>query len=227
MEHDPESIWSSQVAVARDGVEPAGLTAADLAAIGVANQRETTVLWERTTGRPVAPAIVWQSRVSAEICERLKREGLEPLFGAKRAWWLDAYFSGTKIRHLLDTLPGLQERAERGDILFGTIDSFLIWRLTGGRRHVTDASNASRTLLMDLATLTWDDELLRALNIPRAMLPEIVPTSGVVGATTVDFLDARSRSRRWWATSRRRRLGRTVSPPEAGRTPTGPVVSCS
>lgn len=188
VEHDPEVIWSSQVEVARDALGRAGLAAADIAAVGVTNQRETTVLWDRATGRPVAPAIVWQSRVSAGICERMKREGLEPLFRRKTGLVLDAYFSGTKIRHLLDTIPGLQVRAERGDILFGTIDSFLVWRLTGGRRHVTDASNASRTLMMDLATLAWDDELLRVLNIPRVLLPEIVPTSGLVGETTADFL---------------------------------------
>ncbi|MFO0870647.1 MAG: glycerol kinase GlpK [Pirellulales bacterium] len=190
VEHDPEAIWSSQVDVARTAVRRAGLTARDLAAVGIANQRETTVLWDRRTGRAVAPAIVWQSRASAEICERLKRDGCEPLFREKTGLVVDAYFSGTKIRYLLDSYPALQSQAERGEILFGTIDSFLTWRLTGGRRHVIDTSNASRTLLLDLATRQWDETLLRILEIPRAMLPEVVDTSGVVGETVGDFLGA-------------------------------------
>ena len=148
--------------VAREALAKAGLSARDIAAIGVTNQRETTIIWDRATGKPVANAIVWQSRISAPICERLKRAGLEAMFRAKTGLVLDPYFSGTKLTHLLDTIPGLRARAERGDVLFGTVDSFLIWRLTGGRAHVTDVSNASRTLLFNIHTLEWDDELLRA-----------------------------------------------------------------
>src|SRR4051812_39046593 len=161
VEHDPEAIWSSQLTVARDALARAGLSAADITAIGVTNQRETTIVWDRATGQPVANAIVWQSRVSAPICEALKGAGLEATFRAKTGLVLDPYFSGTKLKHMLDTIPGLRARAERGDVLFGTVDSFLIWRLTGGRVHVTDVSNASRTLLFNIHTLDWDDELLR------------------------------------------------------------------
>ncbi|HLQ47153.1 MAG TPA: glycerol kinase GlpK [Planctomycetaceae bacterium] len=181
VEHDPEAIWSSQLATAQQALTNAKLTANDIAAIGVTNQRETTIVWERDSGQPVANAIVWQSRITAPICERMKAEGLEPLFRERTGLVLDAYFSGTKIRHLLDTIPGLRERAERGDVLFGTVDSFLIWRLTGGKRHVTDVSNASRTLLFNLHTLAWDDELLKLMGVPRAMLPDVVSSSEIVG----------------------------------------------
>ncbi|MFM9962622.1 MAG: glycerol kinase GlpK [Planctomycetaceae bacterium] len=181
VEHDPESIWESQLATARAALTNANQSATDIAAIGVTNQRETTILWERDSGKPVANAIVWQSRITVPICERLKADGLEPLFRKKTGLVLDAYFSGTKIRHLLDTIPGLRARAERGEILFGTVDSFLIWRLTGGKRHVTDVSNASRTLLFNLHTLEWDDELLKLLDVPRAMLPVVVSSSEVMG----------------------------------------------
>jgi glycerol kinase len=187
VEHDPEAIWSSQLAVAREALSRAGATAADVAALGVTNQRETTILWERDTGRPVANAIVWQSRITAPECEQLKAQGLEPLFREKTGLVLDPYFSGTKIKHLLDADTNLRRRAEAGEILFGTVDSFLIWRLTGGRRHATDVSNASRTLLFNLHTLQWDDELLRALDIPRAMLPEVCSSSELIGPTSDEW----------------------------------------
>jgi glycerol kinase len=183
VEHDPEAIWNSQLAVAREAIKKAAIDLEGIAAIGIANQRETTVLWERATGRPVANAIVWQSRVSTPICERLKADGLEQLIGEKTGLVVDAYFSGTKIKHLLDTIPGLRTRAERGEILFGTVDSFLIWRLTGGKRHVTDVTNASRTMLFNLHTLAWDDELLKLLDIPRAMLPAIRSSSEIYAET--------------------------------------------
>jgi len=183
VEHDPEAIWSSQLAVARETLARASLSAADVAALGVANQRETTILWHRDTGRPVANAVVWQSRASAGICDRLKAEGLEKTFRDKTGLMLDAYFSGTKIKHLFDTHDGLRTRAEKGEILFGTVDTWLIWRLSGGRRHVTDYSNASRTLLFNIHTLDWDDELLGLLDVPRAMLPEIRSSSEVYGRT--------------------------------------------
>ncbi len=190
VEHDPEAIWNSQLAVAREALQRANLAARDLAAIGITNQRETTILWERASGRPVANAIVWQSRVSAPICDRLKSEGLENLFRERTGLVLDAYFSGTKIKHLLDTIPGLRARAERGEVLFGTVDSFLLWRLTGGRRHATDVSNASRTLLFNIHTLDWDDELLKILGVPRAMLPELVSSSELYGQSEAALLGA-------------------------------------
>ena len=190
VEHDPEAIWSTQLSVAREALGQARIAAADLAAIGLTNQRETTILWDRHTGRPVANAIVWQSRVSAPLCDELKREGYEDLFRSRTGLVLDAYFSGTKVKYLLDTLPGLRARAERGDVLFGTVDTFLIWRLTGGKRHVTDASNASRTLMLDIRTLDWDDELLRILGVPRRMLPEVRPSSEVYGTADPTLLGA-------------------------------------
>ncbi len=190
VEHDPEAIWSSQLAVAKRALEAAGVSAADLAAVGVTNQRETTILWDRDTGQPVANAMVWQSRASAEICQRLKADGLEPVFREKTGLVIDAYFSGTKIKYLLDQSDGVRARAERGEVLFGTVDSFLIWRLTGGRRHVTDVSNASRTLVFNLQTLDWDDELLHVLDIPRAMLPEVLPSSHRFGETAAEWFGA-------------------------------------
>lgn len=183
VEHDPQEIWQSQFQTAQEALAQGKLSGDQIAAIGLTNQRETTVLWERQTGRPVDHAVVWQSRISAGICERLKQEGMEPLFRDKTGLLLDPYFSGTKVRHLLDKHSGLRSRAERGEILFGTVDSYLIWRLTEGRVHATDPSNASRTLMYNLHTQDWDDELLRALQVPRAMLPEIRPSSGVLGET--------------------------------------------
>jgi len=190
VEHDPEAIWNSQLSVAREALQRAGISAGQVAAVGITNQRETTILWERATGRPVANAIVWQSRVSAPICDRLKAEGLEKTFRERTGLVLDAYFSGTKIKHLLDTVPGLRSRAEQGEVLFGTVDSFLLWRLTGGRRHATDVSNASRTLLFNIRTLNWDEDLLKILGVPRAMLPEVLSSSEVYGQTEAAVLGA-------------------------------------
>ena len=190
VEHDPEDIWSSQIAVAREALAQAGLQAADVAAIGITNQRETTILWDRNTGKPVSNAIVWQSRISAGICDALKAAGHADLFRSKTGLVVDAYFSGTKIKHLLDTVSGLRARAEAGDILFGTVDSFLIWRLTGGQKHVTDVSNASRTLIFNIHTLDWDDELLQTLGIPRKMLPEVRASSEVLGETDAALFGA-------------------------------------
>jgi glycerol kinase len=190
VEHDPEAIWTSQLETAREVLRKAGVAATDVAAIGVTNQRETTVLWDKQTGKPVAPAIVWQSRVSAPICDRLKAEGHEPLIRRKTGLVVDAYFSGTKVTHLLETVPGLRARAEAGDILFGTIDTFLIWRLTGGKHHVTDVTNASRTLMYDIHALDWDDELLRILGVPRRMLPAVKASSEVYGQTETSLLGA-------------------------------------
>ena len=183
VEHDPEAVWDSQIETARDAIAQAGIMATDLAAIGVTNQRETTVLWERDSGRPIGNAIVWQSRITAPICDRLKAAGHEPLFREKTGLVVDAYFSGTKIKHILDSTDGLRARAARGEVLFGTIDSFLIWRLTRGARHITDVTNASRTLLFNIHTMEWDDELLRILDVPRAMLPDVRSSSEVYGET--------------------------------------------
>lgn len=187
VEHDPEAIWDSQLTTARDALAQAGATSADVAAIGITNQRETTVIWDRVTGKPIANAIVWQSRISAPICEQLKDQGLEPVFRAKTGLVVDAYFSGTKIKHLLNSVPGARAAAEAGKLLFGTIDTYLIWRLTGGKVHVTDYSNASRTLLFNIHTLEWDDELLDALDIPRAILPTVRSSSEVYGETVPEL----------------------------------------
>jgi len=183
VEHDPEMIWETQRSVALDVLAAQGVTAADIAAIGITNQRETVIIWERATGRPIANAIVWQDRRTAGYCDELKAAGWSNRVRAKTGLVIDAYFSGTKVRWLLDTIPGAREQAERGDLAFGTIDSFLIWRLTGGARHVTDVTNAARTMLFNIHTGAWDDELLAALHIPRAMLPDVLPSSGLFGET--------------------------------------------
>jgi len=180
VEHDPDEIFATTAAVARDALTAAKANARDVAAIGITNQRETTVVWERVTGRPIHRAVVWQSRASAAICDELRSRGLEPLVRERTGLVIDAYFSATKIRWILDRVPGAQQRAERGELCFGTVDSWLIWNLTGGRAHVTDVSNASRTLVFDIHRGTWDDELLAALDIPRAILPKPVRSSGVV-----------------------------------------------
>jgi glycerol kinase len=187
VEHDPEAIWSSQLDVARGALAAAQAKPQDIAAIGITNQRETTILWERATGRPVANAIVWQSRISADICDRLKADGLADTFRQKTGLVIDAYFSGSKIKYLLDTIPGLRARAEAGEILFGTVDTYLTWRLTGGRVHATDVSNASRTLVFNIHTLDWDDELLRILRIPRRMLPQVLGSSERYGETSEEI----------------------------------------
>ena len=173
VEHDPEEIWQSVVATCR---EAAAAADGPIAALGVANQRETAVLWERATGRPVHNAIVWQDRRTAELCARWRREGLAEIVAQRTGLVIDPYFSASKIRWLLDAVPGVRRRAEEGEIAFGTIDSFLLWRLTGGRRHATDATNAARTMLFDIGRLAWDDELLDAFDIPKAILPEMLDT---------------------------------------------------
>ncbi|WP_293779976.1 glycerol kinase GlpK [uncultured Oxalicibacterium sp.] len=181
VEHDANAIWQSQLKVARDVMQQHHVSAQDIAAIGIANQRETTVLWDRQTGEPLSNAIVWQDRRTAGICEELKEAGLEWLFSEKTGLLLDAYFSGTKLKWLLDHIPDARWRAERGELAFGTVDAWLLYKLGG--RHCTDVSNASRTLLFNIHTLAWDDELLAALEIPRQLLPEIVASSGHVALT--------------------------------------------
>jgi glycerol kinase len=183
VEHDPDAIWAGHLAVAQAVLRERGLAAADIAAIGITNQRETTLLWDRATGQPVAHAIVWQDRRTAGVCDELRAAGWAERIRAKTGLVIDAYFSGTKLQWVLDHVPGARERAERGDLAFGTVDSFLIWRLTGGRVHCTDVSNASRTMLFNIHTLAWDDEILAALRIPRAVLPEVRASSAVYGET--------------------------------------------
>jgi glycerol kinase len=185
--HDPEAIWSSQLDVAQRVVREVG-GADRIAAIGVTNQRETTIIWDRATGAAISDAIVWQSRITAPACERLRALGHEPLFRARTGLPLDAYFSGPKVAHILDAVPGARARAESGELAFGTVDTFLLWRLTGGAVHATDVSNASRTLLFDIHRLDWDDKLLDLVAVPRAVLPEIRSTSGVFGETTPELL---------------------------------------
>jgi glycerol kinase len=181
--HDPEAIWESQLAVAREVIAAASISAEQIAAIGVTNQRETTVVWDRVTGRPVADAIVWQSRITAPFCEQLRAAGHEPEVRARTGLPLDAYFSGPKVRHILRSVEGARDRAARGELAFGTVDSFLIWRLTGGRIHATDVSNASRTLLFDIHRLRWDDDLLELMDVPQSVLPVVRPSSGILGET--------------------------------------------
>ena len=169
VEHDPEEIWSSTLATIREALKKAKLKAGEIAAIGITNQRETVVIWDKATGKPIHNAIVWQDRRTAPVCAKLKKAGLEPRFTAKTGLLLDPYFSGTKIAWILDKVKGARKRAERGELLAGTIDTFLIWRLTGGKVHATDATNASRTLLYNIATNQWDDELLKLLDVPPAL----------------------------------------------------------
>lgn len=190
VEHDPEAIWETQLSTARKTLAEARIKATDIAGIGIANQRETTVVWDRRTGKPVYNAIVWQCRRTAALCDRLRDEGWEDTVRSKTGLVIDAYFSGTKLSWLLDHVPGLREKAEKGNVLFGTIDSFLIWRLTGGRMHVTDVSNASRTMLFNIHTLDWDDDILTRLRVPRPMLPEVRASSQVYGLTDIELLGA-------------------------------------
>ena len=188
VEHDPLEIWQTQRTVAADAIAKAGLEPADISALGITNQRETTVLWDRRTGLPLAPAIVWQDRRTAEFCDKLKVEGLETTIREKTGLVIDAYFSGTKLNWLLQHIPGARQQAMRGELAFGTIDSWLIWQLTAGKVHATDVSNASRTMLFNIHTLDWDDELLRAMDIPRSVMPKIVSSSQTIGETECEGL---------------------------------------
>ncbi len=187
VEHDPEAIWSSQLAVGREAMNKAGASAADVAAIGITNQRETTVVWEKSTGKPVFNAIVWQSRLTVPICDELKAKGFDKEIRDRTGLVTDAYFSGTKVKWILDNVPGVREKAERGEVLFGNVDTFLMWRLSKGRVHVTDPSNASRTLLYNIYKGDWDDVILKELGVPRAMLPRVMESSAVYGEADPEF----------------------------------------
>lgn len=184
VEHNPNEIWSTQVGVAAEAILKAGLQAKDIQAIGITNQRETTVVWDRRTGEVVCNAIVWQDRRTSKYCDSLKKQGLEPVIRDKTGLVIDAYFSATKIRWILDHVPGAREKAEAGHLLFGTIDTWLIWKMTDGKVHATDVTNASRTLLYNIHTLAWDKELLRLFGIPASMLPEVKASSEVIGHTS-------------------------------------------
>jgi glycerol kinase len=190
VEQDALAIWQAQIDATRQTIESSGISPADIAACGITNQRETTVVWDRITGEPVAPAIVWQCRRTADFCNELAASRHSRLIEEKTGLVIDAYFSGSKIRWILENVPGVRSRAESGDVLFGNIDTWLIWKLTGGKVHVTDFTNASRTMLMDLATGVWDDELLGIFSIPKAMLPHIAPSSGRVGVIDSALLGA-------------------------------------
>ena len=181
VEHDANEIWTTQLGVALSAMNKIGATAEDIAAIGIANQRETTIVWDKNTGKPIHHAIVWQCRRTSEYCDSLKDKGLTDTFRAKTGLVIDAYFSGTKLRWILENVEGAREKAEKGELLFGTVETWLIWKLTGGKAHVTDYSNASRTMLFNINTLQWDDEILKELNIPKCMLPEAKPSSCVYG----------------------------------------------
>lgn len=190
VEHNPEDIWNTQIDVAREAMHKVGVAASDIEAIGITNQRETTIVWEKSTGRPIFNAIVWQSRLTAPICEELRAKGFDKEIRARTGLVTDAYFSGTKVKWILDTVPDARNKAQRGELLFGTIDTFLIWRLTKGRVHATDPSNASRTLLYNIYEQQWDDTILTELGIPRSMLPTVLPSSGLFGQCDSAFFGA-------------------------------------
>ena len=190
VEHDAQEIWSTQLEVAKQAMANVGATAADIAAIGITNQRETTVVWDKSTGLPICPAIVWQCRRTSQYCDSLKEKGLTESFRSKTGLVIDAYFSGTKLRWILENVAGAREKAEQGQLLFGTVETWLIWKLTGGKVHVTDCSNASRTMLFNINTLQWDEEILKELNIPKGMLPQVQPSSYTYGNTLAQFFGA-------------------------------------
>ena len=188
VEHDANEIWATQLSVAVEAMQKLGITAADIAAIGITNQRETTIVWDRRTGEPVFNAIVWQCRRTSEYCDSLKAKGLGEVIRQKTGLVLDAYFSATKLKWILDNVPGARERAERGELCFGTVDTWLMWKLSGGRIFATDYSNASRTMLFNINTLKWDEDILRLMDIPACMLPEVRPSSGIFGYADRRFL---------------------------------------
>lgn len=187
VEHNPEDIWSSQIAVAQAAMKQAGATAADIAALGITNQRETAIVWEKSTGKPVFNAIVWQSRLTVPICDELKAKGFDKELRARTGLVTDAYFSGTKVKWILDNVPGAREKADRGELLFGNVDTFLMWRLSKGRVHVTDYTNASRTLMFNIYEGKWDDVILKEFGVPHSMLPTVMPSSAVYGETDPEF----------------------------------------
>ena len=222
VEHDAMEIWSSQYAVMMEVIAQSGIDPADIAAIGITNQRETTILWDKATGRPICNAIVWQCRRTAGIVDELIAQGLEDHIRKTTGLIPDAYFSGTKIKWILDHVEGAREKASRGEILFGTVDTWLLWKLTGGAVHVTDATNASRTMLYDIHKLDWDDTLLQALDIPRAMLPAPPARSTAIPRSRASGCPSPASP----ATSRPPSSARPALSPATPRTPTAPAASC-
>ena len=188
VEHNPKAIWATQLSTAIEAMARIGAKESDIEAIGITNQRETTIVWDKNTGEPVYNAIVWQCRRTSEYCDELKARGLTDMIREKTGLVIDAYFSGTKLRWILENVPGARERAEKGELLFGTVETWLIWKLTGGKVHATDYSNASRTMMFNINTLDWDDEILEILNVPRCMLPKPMPSSGIFGYTDIEAL---------------------------------------
>ena len=188
VEHDADEIWASQIGVAVEAMNKIGASAKDIAAIGITNQRETVIVWDKNTGEPVCHAIVWQCRRTSDYCDSLKEKGLTEKFRQKTGLVIDAYFSGTKVKWILDNIPGARQKAENGELLFGTVETWIIWKLTKGAVHVTDYSNASRTMLFNINTLEWDDEILKELDIPKCMLPEVKPSSCIYGLADSSFL---------------------------------------
>ena len=229
VEHDPMEIWATEKRALAEAVGDAHIDPKAVAALGITNQRETAVLWERATGKPVCNAIVWQCRRTAAICDRLKAEGLEELVTERTGLLLDAYFTGTKLKWMLDHVPGARRRAENGELCAGTVDSWLIWNLTGGKVHVTDYSNASRTMLFNIHTLQWDEELCRALEVPLSLLPQPRPNSEVYGVVAPEIRGWRtwrgSPSAAARGTSRRRCSDRPASRPGRRKTLTAPAAS--
>ncbi len=190
VEHNPEEIWESQLLSAQEAMRTAGASFSQIAAIGITNQRETAILWDRQTSEPLANAVVWQCRRTAPLCQELKERGLEPTFRQKTGLLIDPYFSGTKVTWMLDNVPGAREKAQRGQVCFGTVDSWLLYKLTAGQTHATDYTNASRTLMYNISSLAWDDDLLRELNVPSSLLPNVLPSSGVFGESEPSLLGA-------------------------------------
>ena len=190
VEHDPEEIWSSTLATCRQALKQSGLSPSDIAAIGITNQRETTIIWDRETGKPVHKAIVWQDRRTADLCRELSRQGNDRMITSKTGLLLDSYFSGTKIKWILDNVEGAKEKAENGKLAFGTVDTYLLWRLTDGKQHATDATNASRTMLYNIHDNRWDEELLQLLDIPSTLLPEVKDSSADFGITEKSLFGA-------------------------------------
>ena len=226
VEHDAEEIFESQLSVAKRALQESGLSPAQIAAIGITNQRETTVVWEKKTGRPICHAIVWQCRRTAPECDKLRADGYEDMIRQKTGLTIDPYFSATKLDYILSHIEGARRRAEAGELLFGTVDSWLIYKLTGGRVHATDPSNAARTMLFNIHTMRWDEELLKLFRIPACMMPQVLPSSGLFGQTDPICSACPFPSRAWRATSRRPCSGNAALKKARSKTPMARAVFC-